>query len=231
MPDPQHRLTDDRAAAPSLASEEKSNDSGSSDRRWCLGDEGIVAIVLKEHGANFARRLCRKYELLVSVDEAEEIASVAIEHAWEHRTDFLPAKGTLAGWLWRIVDHFAASETRTPWCQERMHERGVDPEKLSLAVARRAETVDQPALTDRDADEPRLVIRALQVLSKVERAILWRDACAPDGTLSSSVLAAELGIAASTVRRHRQRGKAKLQVELIRLGYAKRSRGGRGGDG
>ncbi|MGH7192845.1 MAG: hypothetical protein ACREJM_04825, partial [Candidatus Saccharimonadales bacterium] len=70
-----------------------------------------------------------------------------------------------------------------------------------------------------DSDIPALIESAMAVLSKVERAIIAADMLAPDEIAPSSELSDQTGLAMSTVRCYRVRARAKLRIELLRLGY------------
>jgi len=193
--------------------------SGSLVEHWCAGDEDVVDAVFKTYGAKFTRRLRKKFGWLFAEDQCEEMVSIAVGRAWLHREQFLPEAGALEAWLWTITYRMAAEVKRKGWCKERCHETALPPEKLVLIVTPVIAAADYDSDGEPAVDVAALVELAMTVLREDERVIISADMHSPSGTATSGPLGRQLGLAPSTIRWHRARGRKKLKAELRRLGW------------
>lgn len=194
--------------------------------RRTAGDESVLDALLSRCRTKFAHRLKKRFRSLLAEDECEEIVSLAFARAWSHRSDFDSSKGTWDAWVWQIAYHLAAKELRNCWLKERLNETALAPEKLMLLVEplgfHSGENAPQEV-----TERLHFVALAMQALPERQRAVLWADACSPNGLAPTGPLAVELGVKPSTIRSLRRRGRARLKAELIRLGFQLRN--GRGG--
>lgn len=180
--------------------------------RWRIGDVTALQDVLTRFHCRFARRLQRKYGALIAYEDAEDAVLRAAANAWRGRDTFDPQRGTFEQWFWRIADHAAAEIARESWCQSRRHETRLLIDEASVPPL--------GALTSGEAGSASAELEnAMQVLSDTERYVLWADACSPNGVADDRDIAERRGIAESTVRCNRARGRAKLKDELARQGY------------
>lgn len=217
-------------ARPSISETQRSGVDESPPRRttaegfaaqWLTGNTQVVAAVCEQYRVPFARRLRERFRPRLAPDQCEEIVSLALGRAWEHRAEFAPASGAFMAWIWAITLHLAAEITRKPWCRQRGHETGLPPEQF-----RQIADPHQQALAKAGDENGKLVQIALAALPEIQRFILLADANSPGGRASSRVLAAERELAPSTIRWHRAQGRATLKAELLRLGYRRRTPGG-----
>jgi len=171
-----------------------------------MSDSEVVKELALGHEAALAELYDRFGELLLAVGvrilkdpvEAEDLLHDVFVEAWRRAGDFDPARGGVRAWL----------VTRT---RSRALDRCKSPGR-SRAVPLDAHHVDRPnaeAAGER-GDHARL-LRAVETLSPEQRAVVE---CAYFDGLTSSEIAARLGVPIGTVKSRMAGGLSKLRVAL-----------------
>ena len=210
------------------------NDEQPLGRRLRDGDEAVLEILLREHGATVRAVLRQKFPTGLDYGDFEDILAVALFRVWSRRDQFDPDRGSLRAWFYRIAANVTKDVLRYGWQKARQLEVRYEPAALSdVAVerspsapptaiaARTVEDVDG-ASTDEAFDERlRRELRAIvDELPDAQRRIILADAASRDGKVSSEHLSQELGIPPGTVRVYRRRALARLRNELDLRGLA-----------
>lgn len=200
------------------------------------GDEAVLEILLREHGATIRAVLKQKFPGPLDHSDFEDILAVALFRVWSRRDQFDPDRGSLRAWFYRIAVNVTKDVLRYGWQKarqleisyepaalsdvaiERVTQRGCDESAFTTNESARSTASNSPA-TDFDGelfdDRLRRELRAIvDELPEAQRRIILADAASRDGKVSSEYLSQELGIPPGTVRVYRRRALTRLRNEL-----------------
>ncbi len=197
-------------------------------RRLRDGDEAVLEILLREHGATVRAVLRQKFPTGLDHGDFEDILAIALFRVWSRRNQFDPDRGSLRAWFYRIAANVTKDVLRYGWHKARQLEVRFEPAALSdVAVersatqtaaaiaARTVEEVDEASTDETLDDRLRRELRAIvDELPEAQRRIILADAASRDGKVSSEHLSRELGIPPGTVRVYRRRALTRLRNEL-----------------
>lgn len=197
-------------------------------RRLRDGDEAVLEILLREHGATVRAVLRQKFPTGLDHGDFEDILAIALFRVWSRRDQFDPDRGSLRAWFYRIAANVTKDVLRYGWQKARQLEVRYEPAALSdVAIERPAaetpaaigagtvEEVDDASTDEALDDRLRRELRAIvDELPEAQRRIILADAASRDGKVSSEHLSRELGIPPGTVRVYRRRALARLRNEL-----------------
>ncbi len=203
-------------------------------RRLRDGDEAVLEILLREHGATIRAVLRQKFPTGLDHGDFEDILAIALFRVWSRRDQFDPDRGSLRAWFYRIAANVTKDALRYGWQKARQLEVRYEPAALSDVAVERPVTDLRAAIAartvkdvdDAPADEgfDERLRRELRVivdeLPEAQRRIILADAASRDGKVSSEHLSQELGIPPGTVRVYRRRALARLRNELDLRGFA-----------
>lgn len=199
------------------------------------GDEAVLEVLLREHGAAVRACLTRRFPTRLDYGDFEDILAIALFRVWSRRSQFDPARGSLRAWFYRIAINVTKDVLRFGWQKARQLEVRIESATVAHAVpwwptGLSSETSEarerqvplesgDGARESRDGETPdeRLqheLRRILQELPEAQRRIVLADAASREGKVSSQHLAKELGIPPGTVRVYRRRALARLRSEL-----------------
>ena len=207
--------------------------------RLRLGEEDVLACILREFGPQIRAVLSRKYRGLLSLSDFEDVLAIALFRLWIYRQQFDPEKGSLNVWFFRITTNVTRDVLRHGWQRARQLEVGFEPSELSQVVDRRGheppdhrdegerfedgfEAAEQETHSGFDPDTLGMhpdLREMLELLPASQRRIVLADAQSPDGQISSSQLGEEMGLPAATVRVYRRRAIKRLKTEMDRRGW------------
>jgi RNA polymerase sigma factor (sigma-70 family) len=187
-------------------------------KRLRAGDASALADLLRECAPRLASELRRRFDLQEC--DIEDALIAALENLWEHRDSFDPEKAAPEAWYRAITLNAARDLLKSKKARERLA-RLVDPATLAQwpGTDDSRDSGDTEAPSARSDELVTVVLAIVDELPGVRRYILLADADSRDGKVESCVLAEELGLSASTVRTHRQRGR-----EAVRQRFAERAR-------
>ncbi|MBI1310024.1 sigma-70 family RNA polymerase sigma factor [bacterium] len=201
-------------------------------RRLLDGDEAVLEILLREHGATVRAVLKQKFPGRLDHGDFEDVLAIALFRVWSRREQFDPDRGSLRAWFYRIAVNVTKDVLRYGWQKARQLEVRYEPRALSDVAVERSQqrgvgeslmaTVAEPVLSSTDVSDDesldervRRVLRAIvDELPEAQRRIILADAASRDGKVSSEHLSQELGIPPGTVRVYRRRALARLRSEL-----------------
>ena len=203
-------------------------------RRLRDGDEAVLEILLREHGATVRAALRQKFPTGLDHGDFEDILAIALFRVWSRRDQFDPDRGSLRAWFYRIAANVTKDVLRYGWQKSRQLEVRYEPAALSDVAVERSATETPAALAARTVEEVgnastdegfderlRRELRAIvDELPEAQRRIILADAASRDGKVSSEHLSQELGIPPGTVRVYRRRALARLRNELDLRGLA-----------
>jgi|GEM_PF-526868 len=210
------------------------NDEQPLGRRLRDGDEAVLEILLREHGATVRAVLRQKFPTGLDHGDFEDILAIALFRVWSRRDQFDPDRGSLRAWFYRIAANVTKDALRYGWQKARQLEVRYEPAALSDVAVERPVTELPAAIaahTVKDVDDASAhegfderLRRELRVivdeLPEAQRRIILADAASRDGKVSSEHLSQELGIPPGTVRVYRRRALARLRNELDLRGLA-----------
>ena len=210
------------------------NDEQPLGRRLRDGDEAVLEILLREHGATVRAVLRQKFPTGLDHGDFEDILAIALFRVWSRRDQFDPDRGSLRAWFYRIAANVTKDVLRYGWQKSRQLEVRYEPAALSDVAVERSATETPAALAARTVEEVgnastdegfderlRRELRAIvDELPEAQRRIILADAASRDGKVSSEHLSQELGIPPGTVRVYRRRALARLRNELDLRGLA-----------
>jgi RNA polymerase sigma factor (sigma-70 family) len=210
------------------------NDEQPLGRRLRDGDEAVLEILLREHGATVRAVLRQKFPTGLDHGDFEDILAIALFRVWSRRDQFDPDRGSLRAWFYRIAANVTKDVLRYGWQKARQLEVRYEPAALSDVAVERSATETPAAIAARtveDVDDAssdegfnerlRRELRAIvDELPEAQRRIILADAASRDGKVSSEHLSQELGIPPGTVRVYRRRALARLRNELDLRGLA-----------
>lgn len=210
------------------------NDEQPLGRRLRDGDEAVLEILLREHGATVRAVLRQKFPTGLDHGDFEDILAIALFRVWSRRDQFDPDRGSLRAWFYRIAANVTKDVLRYGWQKARQLEVRYEPAALSdVAIERSAietpaaiatrtvEDADDASTDERFDERLRRELRAIvDELPEAQRRIILADAASRDGKVSSEHLSQELGIPPGTVRVYRRRALARLRNELDLRGLA-----------
>ncbi len=208
------------------------NDEQPLGRRLRDGDEVVLEILLREHGATIRAVLRQKFPTGLDHGDFEDILAIALFRVWSRRGQFDPDRGSLRAWFYRIAANVTKDVLRYGWQKARQLEVRYEPAALSDVAVERPVTEAAAANATHTAAETdgastgetfderlRRELRAIvDELPEAQRRIILADAASRDGKVSSDHLSQELGIPPGTVRVYRRRALARLRNELVLRG-------------
>ncbi len=188
-----------------------------------LDTEEDLRQLLQYEGGRVRAALLFRFRPALKAEDIEEILSLALQKAWQSRTQHDPAKGTLRAWFYCIAQRTAIDRLKSAATQRRLREVEWDaaadafsaadsPEAAVGTLPTEDESTDPGADTAKSALKAAL-LNAMASLPEMQRRILWADALGSGGGQppTSEELGAELGLPAATVRVYRKRGMEKLR--------------------
>lgn len=181
------------------------------------GNERVLEDLLRAIGPPVRAVLRRKYAGVLSQSDLDDVLAIGLFRLWVARERFDSTKGSLRVWFLRIADNAARDVLRLGWQKARQLETDFDPDFL-------ADQLDRRDASDfgRQADTAPEVVAVREIvagLPDTQRMIVLADSYSRDGTASSQLLAAELGIPPGTVRVYRKRALDRIRDELKQRGF------------
>lgn len=158
------------------------------------GDESLLREVYDRYGA-LVHGICRR---TLPAEDADEVTQQVFLDAWQSRSRYDPAKGSLAGWLVGITRFKVVDRTRARVRHERVRV-GAVPERPA-------------AVSDVDRVADRLLVQdALDSLPERQRRVVE---LAFFGGCTHAEVATSLGLPLGTVKSHIRRGLGTLRRHL-----------------
>ena len=181
-------------------------------RRGADLDDAWVWLILTEHAPPVGAWLRSRYSILTAED-VEDIAIIAMIRLWKVRLRFDSARASLRTYFARIADNVARCLISSGWAKARQLEVPLDVREFAAAAGE-----DRRDETPRDASLMHKLGQALDQLPEAYRTILLADACAPGRVASAEFLSQELQIPAGTVRVYRHRAVTAIRRWLAEAG-------------
>lgn len=170
--------------------------------RLAGGEADALAGVLRLVGHKIAAGLMRRHPLL-SPEDIEDILSIASQRLWESRTQYDPARGSLAAWFFIIADNaakdFAKKEAR----------RLEKPAELAYFPMPKSATAEEP-----ESDAQQGLHDILVALPALDHRIIWAYAEAGGDGPWATDLSRELGIRPGTLRVRCRRIKERIKKAM-----------------
>lgn len=198
-------------------------------QRLLNDDEQVLEDILRAYGSMILVVLSRRYQNVLREADIEDVVSIGLFRLWKNRTRFDRRKASLKVWFFRITENAARDVLRHGWHKARQLEVTSDTALVSLADpsgnGRAVSPYDEhQGIPSNDDENPptnlQLDLREIVAdLPEKQRYIVMADAATPEGTASSQLLGAELGIPDSTVRVYRKRAMDRIKRELEKRGY------------
>lgn len=181
------------------------------------GNERVLEDLLRAVGPAVRAVLRRKYAGVLSPSDLDDVLAIGLFRLWVARERFDAAKGSLRVWFLRIADNAARDVLRLGWQKARQLESAVDPDRLAEQLDWRDDSE-----FDRSADTAQEVVAIREIvagLPETQRRIVLADSHSRDGSESSQLLAAELGIPTGTIRVYCKRALDRIRDELKQRGF------------
>jgi RNA polymerase sigma factor (sigma-70 family) len=198
------------------------------------GDESAISHIRDRWAVRLERAICKRYSVLSNAD-AEDVVSIAIWKLWRWREQYDGSQGLIQTVLYKIAFRVAEEwrSGRRKWQQAKLHEQGVDPEKLEISLASTRE--DSPVVDERN-EQPPLYKALAEVFAKLPalHRDIWeayRDANGYE--VNAITLGVELGqkhnkgvpYPAATIRGYKSRAKNTIVLEMKKKGFDLKSLG------
>ncbi len=184
--------------------------------RFLRGDPDALGGILVRWGACTRARLRRKFAGLLNDEDIEDVLAVALYRLWRSRSSYDPGRLPLGRWFETIAVNVARDVLKSGWQRARQREvshEGDIPDSPQGNEEGTSESASAPFLRQQR-------VRALiQQLSETQRRIVEADIACWPGVAPSAELAAELGIAESSVPVYRRRARAWLRDRLGSEGF------------
>lgn len=198
-------------------------------QRLLDNDEQVLEDVLRAYGPMILVVLTRRYQNVLREPDIEDVVSIGLFRLWNNRARFDRRKASLKVWFFRITENAARDVLRHGWHKARQLEvnsdaalTGIaDPSGNGQSTGRHHET-DIEHTTETESPPTNLQLDLREVVADLpekQRYIVMADAATPEGTASSQLLGAELGIPDSTVRVYRKRAMDRIRKELASRGH------------
>ncbi len=186
-------------------------------QRLIEGDPAVMNDIVADCVPAVRRRLECKYHGRFQLSDIDDVMQQALFRLWIHRERFARDKGTLGGWLAGIAINVARELSQASWMKARGLE--VSSDLALLACAAPPNVASDAMQSGRLCSVQMQVLReCLETLTTRQRLVIFAAFEAQHHGGSSRTMAAELGVAPSTVRNHLRRAWAKLHRELGRRG-------------
>jgi RNA polymerase sigma-70 factor, ECF subfamily len=174
-------------------------------QRMSRGDSAALATLYERHAPRLS---AIAQHLLGQPDDAEDVLHDVFLDVWRHANDYSESRGSVWSWL--------AVRTRS----RAIDRRRSAPRRLSVELS--DDHLDEQRLRDGAPSDPtspdrERLRRALRLTSAEEREVLWLGYF--EG-LSSSEIAAKIGIPLGTVKSRARSALAKLRAEFVSKGEA-----------
>jgi RNA polymerase sigma factor (sigma-70 family) len=203
VPDPSHRPSDPAELASRLA----------------LGDEEVLADVLRRFGPPVIGALSRRYRGVFSREDVEDILAVALHRLWRTRDRYDAARADLGCWFHAIARNVARDHLKHGWLKL----RALSVQGASVAIESIAAPEPVSAAGGGGHGDSRTVLtdlnEALAALPEAQRRILEADAHAWPGVAPSAALADDLGISPGSVPVYRRRAIDSVRSQMRLRGY------------
>jgi RNA polymerase sigma-70 factor (ECF subfamily) len=144
-------------------------------------------------------------------DLAEEVAQAAFLSMWQHRSKYLPDRGSVRSWLLTIVRNSGIDLMRSRASRLRLSV-SADPHGWMLAAADEAQAAEPPHVELVRAESEQNVHRLLTALPPAQRTVI--ELAYIDG-MSQQQIASDLSIPLGTVK-----GRLRLGLEKLRAAAA-----------
>lgn len=163
-----------------------------------------MAALVRQH-APVLRRIAAAR---VGPDLADDVVSDAFERAWRNRAAFDPAFGDERAWLIGIVINESRARGRA---ERRWQRRQVKGAALAVADAQSPDFASDAVHRVDGARAAGALLKAVNELPETERTVLLLIVHAE---LSPAEVAQALGLPASTIRSHLNRGRMRIVSQL-----------------
>ncbi|MEM7165139.1 MAG: sigma-70 family RNA polymerase sigma factor [Planctomycetota bacterium] len=176
-------------------------------------------VLLEVHGdalnSYLEWKLGRGGSRSLSADQIEDVLMVSVQKYWKDPLLYDESKGTLRGWLRKVVHNAAIDYLR------KEPDWDTVPEDYDPAAV--PETVCEPQSGKAKAKEKKLVAAIQAIvdtkLSPLQQKIITADIAA-GGSVAADLLSAELGISMNSVFVHRSKAKKRIMQALEEQGLS-----------
>jgi RNA polymerase sigma factor (sigma-70 family) len=179
-------------------------------------DESALTLILRHLAPAIENCLDRKYRGVLTHEDCEDIVAFAVKALWDYRTSYDDSKGKISTLLYSFADRRAKDVLAFGWQKARQLELGDGSEILTIREAPKAPSMADAPPTKGIVDD---LLKVVDSLPDDQRRILVAKALAPDGEVTSGLLAEELGMPEGTVRVYYMRAKQTVKQEMTRRGH------------
>lgn len=198
-------------------------------QRLLDNDEQVLDDVLRAYGPMLLIVLTRRYQNVLREPDIEDVVSIGLYRLWKNRSRFDRRKASLKVWFFRITENAARDVLRHGWHKARQLEvnsdaaltGAADPSGHGHVPDAASQNPTEVEFDDRQTPT-NLQLDLREIVAELpakQRFIVTADAATRDGTASSQILGAELGIPDSTVRVYRKRAMDRIKRELAKRGH------------
>lgn len=191
-------------------------------RKLSDDDESVLDEIMKQFGPALQQAMLRRYSNVFARPDIEDLVSIGLYRLWTSRERYDESRCSLRVWLFRIVDNAARDVLRLGWHKARALEVSQSWSGFELHVPIEPHVNGSHENLDQQSPPAAIHLAVREIIADLpdaQQRILLADASVPDGTASSVLLAAELGIAESSVRVYRKRALERVRSELQRRGF------------
>jgi RNA polymerase sigma factor (sigma-70 family) len=172
------------------------------------GDEAALAVVLHTLGPRVEGGLKKRHPGL-RAEDLEDVLSLASYRLWQSRSQFDPARGSLASWFFIIADNLARDLVRK---EKRRPETLNDPDQLPDRAGWAGDEAEETFPSRGELS------KIVQRLSHVDNHIISVYAHTGGQGPWAAALAEDLGLSAGAIRVRCHRIKEKIRKEMAALG-------------